>query len=61
MGRGRATAARRLREIALDEIARTQWFPAQGENRITGMVTGRPDWVRLTPARLGRADRDFRP
>ena len=34
-----------LREIALDEIARTQWFPAQGENRITGMVAGRPDWV----------------
>ncbi|QAY96164.1 isoleucine--tRNA ligase [Methylovirgula ligni] len=34
-----------LREIALDEIARTQWFPAQGENRITSMVAGRPDWV----------------
>ncbi len=34
-----------LREIALEEIARTQWFPAQGENRITGMVAGRPDWV----------------
>ncbi|MDR3419957.1 MAG: class I tRNA ligase family protein, partial [Xanthobacteraceae bacterium] len=34
-----------LREIALDEIARTQWFPPQGENRITSMVAGRPDWV----------------
>ena len=34
-----------LREIALDEIARTAWFPPQGENRITSMVAGRPDWV----------------
>ncbi len=34
-----------LREIALDEIARTQWYPQQGENRITSMVAGRPDWV----------------
>jgi isoleucyl-tRNA synthetase len=34
-----------LREIALEEIARTQWYPAQGENRITSMVENRPDWV----------------
>jgi isoleucyl-tRNA synthetase len=34
-----------LRQIALAEIARTQWYPPQGENRITGMVAGRPDWV----------------
>ena len=34
-----------MREIALDEIARTEWFPPQGENRITSMVAGRPDWV----------------
>ena len=34
-----------LREIALREISVTQWFPAQGENRIRGMIANRPDWV----------------
>ena len=34
-----------LREIALSEIARTKWYPAAGENRITGMIAHRPDWV----------------
>ncbi|MEW6438159.1 MAG: isoleucine--tRNA ligase [Pseudomonadota bacterium] len=34
-----------LRETALEEIERTQWYPAQGENRITSMVENRPDWV----------------
>jgi isoleucyl-tRNA synthetase len=34
-----------LREIALDEIARTTWTPAAGENRIRGMIQNRPDWV----------------
>jgi isoleucyl-tRNA synthetase len=34
-----------LREIALEEIARTRWIPAAGENRITGMIANRPDWV----------------
>ena len=34
-----------LRAIALGEIARTQWHPASGENRITGMIANRPDWV----------------
>jgi isoleucyl-tRNA synthetase len=34
-----------LREIALREISLTQWFPAAGENRITGMIANRPDWV----------------
>ena len=34
-----------LREVALDEIARTAWYPAAGENRITGMIKNRPDWV----------------
>ena len=34
-----------LRSIALEEIARTQWVPAAGENRIRGMVANRPDWV----------------
>jgi isoleucyl-tRNA synthetase len=36
---------RTLREIALSEIARTNWYPAAGENRITGMIANRPDWV----------------
>src|SRR5262249_43866150 len=26
-------------------ISVTQWVPAQGQNRITGMISGRPDWV----------------
>jgi isoleucyl-tRNA synthetase len=34
-----------LRQIALREIARTRWVPLQGENRITGMIVNRPDWV----------------
>jgi isoleucyl-tRNA synthetase len=34
-----------LREIALEEISRTKWVPAAGENRITGMIANRPDWV----------------
>ncbi|QBR70756.1 isoleucine--tRNA ligase [Beijerinckiaceae bacterium] len=34
-----------LREIALREIAITKWYPAAGENRITGMIANRPDWV----------------
>jgi isoleucyl-tRNA synthetase len=34
-----------LREIALEEIARTTWTPAAGENRIRGMIQNRPDWV----------------
>ena len=34
-----------LREIALDEIKRVDWVPQAGENRITGMVATRPDWV----------------
>ncbi len=34
-----------LRAVALAEIARTRWVPAAGENRITGMIANRPDWV----------------
>ncbi|MGH6673139.1 MAG: isoleucine--tRNA ligase [Xanthobacteraceae bacterium] len=34
-----------LRRRALDAIKATRWVPDQGENRITGMVVGRPDWV----------------
>ena len=34
-----------LRARALKAIADTRWVPPQGENRITGMVETRPDWV----------------
>jgi isoleucyl-tRNA synthetase len=33
-----------FREAALKAIAAVQWIPAQGENRITSMVTERSDW-----------------
>ena len=39
------SATKSLREIALEQITKTQWVPASGENRITGMIAGRPDWV----------------
>jgi isoleucyl-tRNA synthetase len=34
-----------LRQLALDAIKATRWVPAQGENRINGMIESRPDWV----------------
>ena len=34
-----------LREVALTAISKTEWVPESGENRITGMVENRPDWV----------------
>jgi isoleucyl-tRNA synthetase len=34
-----------LRQIAMQAIADTQWFPKMGANRIGSMVEGRPDWV----------------
>src|SRR5262249_16912861 len=30
---------------ALEAIKVTSWVPPQGENRITGMIESRPDWV----------------
>lgn len=33
-----------LREKALAEIAKVAWIPSWGQNRIEGMVAGRPDW-----------------
>lgn len=33
-----------LRQKALDEIARVQWIPKWGRERIHNMVEGRPDW-----------------
>ncbi len=34
----------RLREKALEAIAKVQWFPAWGEERIRNMIATRPDW-----------------
>ncbi|MEN3930018.1 isoleucine--tRNA ligase [Microvirga sp. W0021] len=34
-----------LRERALTAIKTVEWIPASGENRITGMIENRPDWV----------------
>ncbi len=32
------------RELALQAVRRTRWFPAEGRERIKPMVAGRPDW-----------------
>jgi len=34
-----------LRQLASKAIEETEWVPGTGENRIRGMVEGRPDWV----------------
>ncbi len=34
-----------LRNRALHAISVTQWVPPSGQNRITGMIESRPDWV----------------
>jgi isoleucyl-tRNA synthetase len=34
-----------LRKRALKAVGDTRWVPPQGENRITGMIETRPDWV----------------
>ena len=34
-----------LRARALRAISVTQWVPATGQNRITGMIQSKPDWV----------------
>ncbi|MFL6746143.1 MAG: isoleucine--tRNA ligase, partial [Sphingomicrobium sp.] len=40
-----ANADDTLRHRALKAIRETRWVPPQGENRITGMIESRPDWV----------------
>jgi isoleucyl-tRNA synthetase len=42
---GMAKAGDTLRARALHAISVTQWVPPAGQNRITGMIAGRPDWV----------------
>ena len=45
MDKGIAGTADTLRARALAAIKSTRWVPPQGEQRITGMIEGRPDWV----------------
>src|SRR5207253_4078826 len=42
---GDAKAGDTLRNRALIAIGATRWVPEQGQNRITGMIESRPDWV----------------
>jgi isoleucyl-tRNA synthetase len=42
---GKAKSGDTLRARALYAIAVTQWVPPSGQNRITGMIESRPDWV----------------
>ncbi|WP_010183570.1 isoleucine--tRNA ligase [Sphingomonas sp. PAMC 26605] len=42
---GEGSPGRTLRETALAAIEATTWYPPKGQNRITAMVAGRPDWV----------------
>jgi isoleucyl-tRNA synthetase len=44
-GENAAVSGSTLRQRALVAIAETRWVPPQGENRITGMIKNRPDWV----------------
>jgi isoleucyl-tRNA synthetase len=41
----RGEEADTLRKRAMAAIAATRWVPEKGQNRITAMVEGRPDWV----------------
>jgi isoleucyl-tRNA synthetase len=43
--RGHAKPGDTLRHRALEAIKITRWVPPQGENRITGMIESKPDWV----------------
>jgi isoleucyl-tRNA synthetase len=45
MDRDVAAPGDTLRRRCLDGIKAVQWVPPQGENRITGMIESRPDWV----------------
>jgi isoleucyl-tRNA synthetase len=42
---GKSKQGDTLRARALQAISVTQWVPPAGQNRITGMIAGRPDWV----------------
>ncbi|HRK18692.1 MAG TPA: isoleucine--tRNA ligase [Hyphomicrobiaceae bacterium] len=40
-----AFGGKTLRELSLKSIRETEWVPASGQNRITGMIEAKPDWV----------------
>jgi len=42
---GKAKPGDTLRARTLHAISVTQWVPPAGQNRINGMISGRPDWV----------------
>ncbi|MEA2956723.1 MAG: isoleucyl-tRNA synthetase, partial [Alphaproteobacteria bacterium] len=42
---GKATPGDTPRHRAFEAIEVTRWVPQQGQNRITGMVESKPDWV----------------
>ena len=42
---GKTTPGDTLRHRALEAIKVTRWVPEQGQNRITGMIVSKPDWV----------------
>jgi isoleucyl-tRNA synthetase len=42
---GEAKPSDTLRHRALEAIKVTRWVPPAGENRITGMIEAKPDWV----------------
>jgi len=42
-----------LRQAALEEIRKVHWMPDWGEQRITGMIAGRPDWCISRQRRWG--------
>jgi isoleucyl-tRNA synthetase len=44
-GAPRNDSGETLRARALEAIRETRWVPAAGENRITGMIEAKPDWV----------------
>ncbi|MEA2928222.1 MAG: isoleucyl-tRNA synthetase, partial [Hyphomicrobiales bacterium] len=44
-GAGKAKGGDTLRDRALEAIKATRWVPPQGQNRITGMIVSKPDWV----------------
>ena len=46
-----------LRAAALEEIRKVRWMPDWGEQRIAGMIAGRPDWCISRQRTLGRAAR----
>jgi isoleucyl-tRNA synthetase len=43
--KGKTKSGDTLRARALQAISVTQWVPPAGQNRINGMISGRPDWV----------------